>query len=640
MVEVRLVTGEVGLFEENTPILEVIKKLKPDLVDKVVAAKMDGKIVDLSTPIRSSCVIEPLTFEDEEGREVFWHSSSHIMALAVKRLFKDAKVTIGPAIDKGFYYDFDVERPFTPEDLERIEEEIKRICREDLPFERIEMSKEEALNLFKELGEDYKVEILNEIPDETVSLYKTGEFIDLCRGPHIPSTKMVKAVKLLSTSGAYWRGDERNKMLQRIYGISFPDEKRLKEFLEKIEEAKKRDHRKLGRELKLFMIEEDIGAGLVIWLPRGAKIRRIIENYWIERHEQAGYQMIYTPHVGRSKLWETSGHLSFYRENMFPPMELENVTYFVKPMNCPFHIYVYKSEKRSYRDLPLRLAELGTVYRYEKSGVLHGLMRVRGFTQDDAHIFVTEEQVKEEIANTVNFAIDILKDFGFKDFNVYISTKPEKAIGSDEMWDLATESLIEAAKSVGLNYRIEEGEGAFYGPKIDITISDALDREWQCSTVQFDFNLPERFDLKYTDRDGKEKRPYMIHRALLGSLERFLGVLIEYYAGNFPLWLSPIQVRVMTITDEQIDYALKVVEALKRENIRVDADLSGEKISYKIRWAEAEKIPYMVVIGKREVEEDVVNVRKKGKGILGNMKIDRLIELIKEEENKKGRFSD
>ncbi|MGB9667544.1 MAG: threonine--tRNA ligase [Thermosulfidibacteraceae bacterium] len=639
MIEVCLSTGENGLFEEHTKAEAVIEKLKPELKNKVIAVRINGKVFDLSTPITESCTIEPITFEDEEGKSIFWHSSSHIMALAVKRVFKDAKVTIGPPIDKGFYYDFDVERTFTPEDLKKIEEEMKKICEEDLPFERIEVPKEEAIKLFKELKEDYKVEILEEIEDDKVSLYKTGEFIDLCRGPHIPSTGMVRAVKLLSTSGAYWRGDEKNKMLQRIYGISFPNEKDLKDFLEKLEEAKSRDHRKLGKELKLFMIEEDIGAGLVIWLPKGAKIRRIIEDYWLKRHEDAGYQLIYTPHIGKSMLWETSGHLSFYKENMFPPMELENVTYYVKPMNCPFHIYVYKSEKRSYRDLPIKLAELGTVYRYEKSGVLHGLMRVRGFTQDDAHIFVREDQVKEEIANTVAFAIDVLRDFGFDNFNVYISTKPEKAIGSNEMWEIATESLIEAAKLVGLNYKIEEGEGAFYGPKIDITITDALDREWQCSTVQFDFNLPERFDLTYTDRDGKEKRPYMIHRALMGSLERFLGVLIEYYKGNFPLWLSPIQARVMTITDEQRKYAEEVVEKFKEAGIRVDSDLGGEKITYKIRLAETEKIPYMVVIGKKEALEGVINVRKKGKGVIGNMKIEDLIRMIKEEEDKKGRVS-
>lgn len=637
MVEVHLSTGETGIFEEGTKVIDIIKTLKPDLNDTAIAAKLNGKLVDLSYRVFEPAELEVLTFNDPEGREIFWHSSSHIMALAVKRIFKNAKIAIGPPIDKGFYYDFDVEKPFAPEDLEKIEKEIEKICQEDLPFERLETSKDEAIKLFEQMDETYKVEILKEINEEVVSLYKTGEFIDLCRGPHIPSTKMVKAVKLLTSSGAYWRGDEKNKMLQRIYGISFPEKESLEDFLNKLEEAKKRDHRKLGKELKLFMIEEDIGPGLVIWLPKGAKIRRIIEEYWIKRHEEAGYQLVYTPHVGKSQLWETSGHLSFYRENMFPPMEIENLTYFIKPMNCPFHIYIYKSEKRSYRELPIRLAELGTVYRYEKSGVLHGLLRVRGFTQDDAHIFVREDQVKDEIKRAVSFAIDMLKDFGFKEFNVYISTKPEKAIGSIEMWELATTSLIEAAKDLNLKYSIEEGEGAFYGPKIDITISDALEREWQCSTIQFDFNLPERFDLTYVDSDGKEKRPYMIHRAFLGSLERFLGVLIEYYGGNFPLWLSPIQVRVMNITDEQKDYAIEITGILKSEGIRTELDIENEKISYKIRKAEQEKIPYMVVVGKREKEERIVNVRRKGKGVIGNMKIEELINLIKEEEKLKGR---
>ena len=631
MVNVRLSTGEAGSFEKGVTVKEVLEALSPSLARKAIVAKLNGKLVDLSHRIEEDAEITPVTFEDPEGKEVFWHSSAHIMAAAVKRLFPEAKVTIGPPIETGFYYDFDFDRGFTPEDLERIEGEMKKIVEENVPFERMEVTKDEAYRIFEEMGETYKLELLDEIEDEVVSLYKTGDFIDLCRGPHIPSTGLVKAFKLTSVAGAYWRGDERNKMLQRIYGVSFPTPKQLREYLRFLEEAKKRDHRRLGKELKLFLIEEEVGPGLVIWLPKGAVVRRIIEDYWKDKHEKAGYQLIYTPHVGKSQLWETSGHLDFYRENMFPEMELENVSYFIKPMNCPFHIHVYKNELRSYRDLPIRLAELGTVYRYEKSGVLHGLLRVRGFTQDDAHIFAREDQVEDEIRSTVEFAIEMLKDFGFRDLNIYISTKPEKAIGTDEMWELATNSLIRAVESLNLDYSIEEGEGAFYGPKIDITINDAIGREWQCSTIQFDFNLPERFDLTYRDRDGREKRPYMIHRALLGSLERFFGILIEHYAGNFPLWLAPVQARVMSITDDQKEYVLEAVEKMKAEGIRAEADVRNEKICYKIRSAEVEKIPYMLVAGKREVEEGTFSVRRKGKGQLGSLKLEEIIKLLKDE---------
>ena len=631
MVRVKLSSGEEGSFNSGITVKEAIEALNPKLLKDALVAKVNGVLVDLSCPLDADASVEPVTFDSREGREVFWHSSAHIMAAAVKRIFPSVKVTIGPPIETGFYYDFDFERSFTPEDLEKIEEEMAKIVEEDHPFERVELSKEEAYKLFKDLGETYKLEILDEIEDDTVSLYKTGDFVDLCRGPHIPSTGYVKAFKLTSVAGAYWRGDERNKMLQRIYGVSFPTSKQLRSYLNFLEEAKKRDHRKLGKELKLFLIEEEVGPGLVIWLPKGATVRRVIEDYWKEKHEKAGYQLIYTPHVGKAQLWETSGHLSFYKENMFPEMKIENVSYYVKPMNCPFHIHVYKSELRSYRDLPIRLAELGTVYRYEKSGVLHGLLRVRGFTQDDAHIFCREDQVEDEIKNTVQFAIEMLNDFGFRDLNIYISTKPEKAIGTDEMWEVATGSLIKAVEALGLEYSIEEGEGAFYGPKIDITINDAIGREWQCSTVQFDFNLPERFDLTYRDRDGGEKRPYMIHRALLGSLERFFGVLIEHYAGSFPVWLAPVQARVMSITDDQVEYALEVAERLKSEGIRAEADVRNEKIGYKIRAAEVEKIPYMVVVGRREMEEGKISVRRKGKGQVGSLTVDELIDMIEEE---------
>jgi len=512
---------------------------------------------------------------------------------------------------------------------------MREIIKRDLPLKREILKKDEAIKLFKNMGEDYKIEILEEIPDEYVSVYRQGDFVDLCRGPHLPSTGYVRAIKILSSSSSYWRGDETREVLQRVYGISFPDKSQLKEYMRKLEEAKARDHRKLGRELDLFSIDEDVGPGLILWHPKGATIRMIIEDFWRKEHIKRGYQPVYTPHVGRAKLWEISGHLEYYKENMYPSMKLENVEYYIKPMNCPFHILIYKSRGRSYRDLPIRYAEMGTVYRYERSGVLHGLLRVRGFTQDDAHIFCTPEQVEEEIVKVLDFTLFILKSFGFKDFNIYVSTRPEDSVGSPEMWELATESLIKAVEKLNLEYSIDEGGGAFYGPKIDVKIKDALGRDWQCSTIQFDFNLPERFDITYRDKDGKDKRPYMIHRALLGSMERFLGTLIEHYAGNFPVWLAPVQVAILPITTENEAYAQKVYEKLIDEDIRAYMDVRTEKIGYKIREAESQKIPYMLIIGKKEEETGTVSVRKHRKGDIGSMKIEDFINLIKEEINKK-----
>ena len=573
-----------------------------------------------------------LDFNSEIGRETYWHTTSHIMAQAVKELFPQFKVTIGPAIENGFYYDFDTNGyNFTEEDLRNIENKMKEIIKRSLPIERIELPKGEAIEYFKKIGEDYKIEILNEIPDEIVSIYKQGDFADLCRGPHLPNTSYVKAIKLLSSSGSYWRGDEKNARLQRIYGISFPTEEQLQEYLNKLEEAKKRDHRVLGKELDLFSVHEEIGPGLILWHPKGAAIRRVIEEFWIKEHLKRDYQLVYTPHVGRSKLWEISGHLNYYKENMYPQMELDNQQYYIKPMNCPFHIMIYKTKVRSYRDLPIRYCELGTVYRYERSGVLHGLLRVRGFTQDDAHIFARPDQILDEIKEVVKFAYYILNRFGFKEYEVFVSTRPKDSVGSPEMWEEATKALMNALNELNIPYKIDEGAGAFYGPKIDITIKDALGRSWQCTTIQFDFNLPERFDVTYRDKDGIDKRPYLIHRALLGSFERFFATLIEYYGGNFPLWLAPIQVAVLPISEENVEYADKIYKALKDNEIRVTINRSDEKLNAKIRDAEVEKIPYMVIVGKKEMEQNLVSVRKHSVGDLGKMTLEQFLNLIKEE---------
>ncbi|MBP8201974.1 MAG: threonine--tRNA ligase, partial [Nitrospira sp.] len=504
---------------------------------KVLAAKINGEPMDLSRPLEQDATIEPLTFESAEGREVYRHSSTHIMAQAVKEVFPTAQLTIGPALDDGFYYDFAFDRPFTPEDLEKIEARAIEIMKRGLTVTRSELSKQDAIKFFQERGEGYKVELINSFDDASpISLYRQGEFVDLCRGPHLPTTGYVGAFKLLSTGGAYWRGDERNPMLQRVYGTSFPTKKELDAHLAKLEEIKRRDHRKLGKELDLITIQDEIGPGLVLWHPKGSLIRLLIENFWREQHIKDGYDLVYSPHVARLDLWKTSGHVDYYRENMFASMKLEGSEYQLKPMNCPFHIMIYKSHMRSYRDLPIRYGELGTVYRYERTGVLHGLLRVRGFTQDDAHLFCRPDQIEAEVSRVLDFTFFVLGTFGFTEFEVYLSTRPEKSVGSEENWTIATNALEAALKSRGVAYEVDPGEGVFYGPKIDIKIKDVLGRSWQCSTVQVDFNNPERFKLAYTGEDGKAHQPIMIHRALMGSIERFFGILIEHYAGAFPTW--------------------------------------------------------------------------------------------------------
>ncbi len=572
---------------------------------------------------------------EEKELEKLRHSTSHVMAEAVLKLFPEAKLGIGPAIENGFYYDFDLPRALTPEDLEAIEEEMRKIIRGHHPFIRREISREEALELFKD--QPYKLELIQEMPpDEVITIYTHDTFTDLCRGPHLEHTGQIPedGFKLLSVAGAYWRGDERRPQLQRIYGTVWPTREELERYLNWLEEVERRDHRRLGKDLDLFSIHPELGAGLVLWHPKGGLIRYLIEEFWRQEHLKAGYQFVFTPHIGRKWLWETSGHLNFYRENMYSPMDIEGQEYYLKPMNCPFHIMIYKSRRRSYRDLPLRWAELGTVYRYERSGVLHGLLRVRGFTQDDAHIFCTPEQIEGEILGCLDLTMRLLGAFGFHEYDIALSVRdpehPEKYIGSDEMWEMAEGALIKALETKGLSYRREEGEAVFYGPKIDIKIKDALGRAWQCTTIQFDFNIPERFDLTYVGPDGKEHRPYMVHRALLGSMERFFGVLIEHYAGAFPVWLSPVQVRIIPITERHNDYAYKIADRLRMEGLRVEVDDGPERMQAKIRQAQLEKIPYMLIVGDREVKEEKVAVRLRSGEDLGPKKVEEFIAMAKE----------
>ncbi|MBE0582497.1 MAG: threonine--tRNA ligase, partial [Desulfofustis sp.] len=531
--------------------------------------------------------LRPIQIDSPEALDILRHSTSHVMAQAVRELFgPGVKVAIGPAIENGFYYDFLRDEPFSPDDFAAIEKRMADIAAQALPFIRSEQPRAEVIAAFREQEEKYKVELLEELPAETVSLYRQGDFVDLCRGPHLPDTSWVKYFKLLRVAGAYWRGDEKNDVLQRIYGTVFFDPKALSKYLNDLEEAKKRDHRRLGKELQLFTVSDQIGPGLILWQPKGAQLRRLIEDYWKDEHYRHGYELLYTPHIARQDLWKTSGHLDFYAENMYSGMEIDEVKYQLKPMNCPFHIGIYKSDKRSYREFPIRWAELGTVYRYERAGALHGLLRVRGFTQDDAHIFCREDQLDEEIYHILDLNLHILKTFGFSEYDIYLSTRPEKSVGSDEIWDDATNALKKALDKAGLSFIVDPGEGVFYGPKIDIKIKDQLGRSWQCSTIQVDFNLPERFDMTYTGSDNSEHRPIMIHRALMGSLERFVGVLIEHYAGVFPLWFAPVQARILNITDDQADYGEQVYDELRKAGIRVEKDLRNEKLNYKIREAQ------------------------------------------------------
>lgn len=604
-------------YVDGTTPLQIAESIGPRLAKEVIAASANGRLIDLNQPLEGEVELRLIKPEDPEGLEILRHSASHVMAQAVCNLYPGAKLAIGPAIENGFYYDFDLPQPLTAEDLPKIEAEMAKIIAADLPFERFEMSKAEALKFFHDKGEKYKVELVEGLEDGSISFYKQGDFIDLCRGPHLPSTNKIKAFKLMSVAGAYWRGDSSREMLQRIYGTAFASKSQLDDYLKFLEEAAKRDHRKLGKDLDLFSIDDQIGGGLVLWHPKGARIRNVIENFWKEEHYKNGYELVYTPHIGRANLWETSGHLGFYQENMYAPMDIDGQPFYVKPMNCPFHIAIYKSRGRSYRELPFRWAELGTVYRYEKSGVLHGLLRVRGFTQDDAHIFCRPDQMPEEIDRTLNFCLYMIRSFGFENFKLYLATRPEGSVGEQERWDAATEALRQAIAKTGLPSEVDEGGGAFYGPKIDLKIKDALGREWQCSTIQFDFNEPERFDLAYKGSDGADHRPYMIHRALLGSMERFFGVLLEHYEGALPLWLAPVQAIVLPVMPENHEYARSVMEDLRKQGIRAEIDSRNEKIGYRIREAQLQKIPYMLVVGEREANEGTVAVRARKEGDLG-----------------------
>ncbi|MHB9928994.1 threonine--tRNA ligase [Clostridium botulinum] len=629
MIKITLKDGKVMEFEEGIKISDIAMKISPALYKKALAAKIDGETVDLMTELHKDSSLEILTFEDEMGKWALRHTGSHMLAQAVKRLYPEVKLAIGPAIDTGFYYDFEADFTFTPEMLEKIEAEIKKIIKENHKLERFELPREEAIKLMKEKNEDYKVELIEDLPEgEVISFYKQGDFTDLCAGPHVPSTGKVKSVKLLSLAGAYWRGDEKNKMLQRIYGTAFTKKSELDEYLNMIEEAKKRDHRKLGKELDLFSIHEE-GPGFPFFHPKGMIVRNILESFWREEHTKAEYQEIRTPLILNEALWHQSGHWDHYKENMYFT-NIDDGDYAIKPMNCPGGILVYKNSMHSYRDLPLRLSELGIVHRHELSGALHGLMRVRCFTQDDAHLYMTKEQIKEEIVGIIKLIDKFYKLFGFEYF-VELSTRPEDSMGSDEDWEIATNGLREALDSIGKEYRVNEGDGAFYGPKIDFHLKDCIGRTWQCGTIQLDFQMPERFDLSYIGADGEKHRPVMVHRTIYGSVERFIGILIEQYAGAFPIWLAPVQVKLMNITDSQYDYLKKVEETLKENNIRVEIDTRNEKIGYKIREAQLQKVPYMLILGDKEVEAGKVAVRSRKDGDLGAISLEEFIEKIKNE---------
>jgi threonyl-tRNA synthetase len=576
---------------------------------------------------------------NEAEYEVYRHSTSHLMASAIEKLYPGVKFAIGPPTHEGekfggvgFYYDLDLDRAISPDDFPRIEAEMRSMVSDDLPFTREEVSRESAIALFRSRGQDYKVEMLREIPDgETISLYRHGDFVDLCRGPHLSRTGEIRSFRLLAVAGAYWRGDEKNRMLQRIYGVAFPDDGSMEAYLARLEEAEKRDHRKLGKELDLFSADDRYGPGLIFWHAKGARIRNEIERFWYDEHFRNGYDVLYTPHLAKQRLWEVSGHMDFYRDRMYSPMDIDGTNYIVKPMNCPFHIHVYKSRLRSYRELPLRWAELGTVYRYEQSGELHGLKRVRGFTQDDAHVFCTPETLREEIRRVLDFSLYMLRTLGFAEFDVYLSTRPEKSVGSDSEWEAATTALREALDSSALAYSVDPGEGVFYGPKIDIKIRDSLGRSWQCSTIQVDFNLPERFDLEYRGADGSVHRPIMIHRALLGSFERFFACLVEHYAGAFPTWLAPEQARLLPVSEKETSYARRVEEALRAAGIRAHVDDANETLGNKIRKGREERVPYLLILGGREAAAGTISVRKRGEGEQGVLQVEEFIRRIRGE---------
>jgi threonyl-tRNA synthetase len=630
-MNIRLVFNGTSLeysFQDGEPILTAIPKLFPQEKRAIVAAQVNETLVDLTMVPTADDDVVLISMSTPQGLEILRHSASHIMAEAIMELYPDAKLAIGPSIDSGFYYDIDMSAKLSSADLESVEQRMRDIAERSEHFSRQEMATSEAIEFFKARGDSYKVEILSEIPATTVTLYTQGSFTDLCRGPHIPSTSYLKHFKLLSVAGAYWRGDEKNKMLQRIYGTAFPSSEELAGFITAREEASRRDHRKLGQQLDLFSIQEQAGPGLVFWHPKGAIVRKEIEDFWRAEHLKRGYEFLYTPHIANLELWKTSGHWGFYRQNMYSPIEVDEEEYMLKPMNCPFHILIYKSQVRSYRDLPLRWAELGTVYRYEKSGVLHGLLRVRGFTQDDAHLFVRPDQLDGEVRGVLDFVRHMIETFGFSKYNIYLSTRPEHSVGTDENWAAATDALRVALEEMHLTYKVDPGEGVFYGPKIDVKLVDAIGREWQGPTVQVDFNLPEQFDVTYVGEDGKEHRPIMLHRVVLGSMERFFGTLIEQYAGAFPLWLSPVQVEIVPITDAQEEFAQTVAARLVEQGIRTKIDVRREKMQAKIRDAEMQKVPYIAVVGAREAAVDSVALRQRRFGDQGVMTVEAVVARV------------
>ena len=635
-MKITLKDGSSKEYAQSMSVIDIAKDISEGLARVATAGEVDGEVVDLRTVIDKDCELNILTFNDEKGKGAFRHTTSHIMAQAIKRLYPDTKLAIGPSIEDGFYYDIDRETPLVAEDLEKIEAEMKKIVKEDLPIKQYTMPRAEAIAYFKEKDEPYKVELIEDLPEDSViSFYSQGEFTDLCAGPHLMSTKPVKAFKLTSLAGAYWRGSEKNKMLQRVYGTSYPKKAELEEYLHMMEEAKKRDHRKLGKELGLFMMREE-GPGFPFFLPKGMELKNQLLDYWREIHKKAGYVEISTPIMLSRHLWETSGHWDHYKDNMYTTV-IDDEDFAIKPMNCPGGILVYESEPRSYRDLPLRMGELGLVHRHEKSGQLHGLMRVRCFTQDDAHIFMTPEQVRDEIKGVVKLINEVYSLFGFK-YHVELSTRPEDSMGSDEDWDMATEALRGALDDLGLPYVVNEGDGAFYGPKIDFHLEDSIGRTWQCGTIQLDFQLPLRFNLEYTGADGEKHRPIMIHRVIFGSIERFIGILIEHFAGAFPTWLAPVQVKVLPISDKYMDYAQNVLNKLTEAGIRAEVDTRAEKIGYKIREAQTAKIPYMLVVGQKEEEENTVSVRSRAAGDEGARSLDTFIaDILKEIETKENR---
>ncbi len=629
---VHLPDGSEKQYDENVNSMDVAKSISKGLAKQALAAKVDGEVKDLNAPLADGAAVEILTFDDAAGEETFHHSSSHVLAQAVQNLFPGTQIAIGPATKDGFYYDFDSEHTFVPDDLPKIEDEMRRIIKKDARFERKEIDRDEAIALFKERNEPYKVELIEDLPEDTqISLYESGEFVDLCAGPHIPRTGLIKAVKVMSIAGAYWRGDEHNKMLQRIYATSFPKQDLLDEYMFRLEEAKRRDHRRLGKELDLFSFVEE-APGFPIFHAKGMILRNELENFWRELHREGGYGEIRTPLIMNRALWERSGHWDHYKENMYFT-EIDEAPYAIKPMNCPGGILLYNEDLHSYRDLPIRWAELGLVHRHELSGALHGLMRVRAFTQDDAHIFMREDQIEEELIGVMHMVDNIYSPFGFE-YTVELSTKPDDAMGSDELWEKATEGLRKALEKVGKDYKINPGDGAFYGPKIDFHLKDSIGRTWQCGTIQLDFQMPEKFDMTYIGEDGEKHRPVMVHRAIMGSLERFIGILVEHYAGAFPAWLAPVQVRVLPITDDQADYADKLVADLKAAGVRVEVDHRSEKVGYKIREATVQKIPYMLVVGAKEAEAGTAALRSYKDGDLGAINpqefIDSLVKEIKE----------